>query len=352
MNGSQTIEEPAEPKNSVENIGKACNKGSDEVQTLIIIYYFGDNNESLHDYSTITLFASATDLDLSIYQIKQAIAFFLRTCSSSTDARSSAVEITPVSVGDGAVSSVCPDGPSIDGAPSSLAQLPLGISQHMIDSMIAVLGSESHIQELLDNIDRIHIVQGREPGDMNILENWCLQENTVFRKYFNHPVSPTSQSSIHFILAAGNMMPVPVPRVRIVSTSKSSDIYQRLFTTYHMIVKQAGLEWTISHRYSDFVDIHTRLLTQNHTDMGYIPQSKVPDIPGKEILKSSSIDDVVVKKRSVGLQKFIDDLLEIPSALSNHHGSYYYIFYLLNNFLTQVFSFVIFWHFKHGKACS
>ena len=214
-----------------------------------------------------------------------------------------------------------------------LVSLPFGISQRMIDSMIAVLASDSHIQELLDNIDRIHVVQGKEPGDMNILENWCLQENATFRKRFDPPASSKNQSTIHFILAAGNMMPVPIPRVRIVSTSKSSDIYQRLFTTYHMIVKQAGLEWTISHRYSDFVEIHNCLLTQNDTDVGYISSLKVPEIPGKELLKSSSVDDSVVKKRSIGLQKFIDDLLAIPAALSNHHGNIcqYLFMFLLEN---------------------
>ena len=99
----------------------------------------------------------------------------------------------------------------------------------------------------------------------------------------------------------------------------------------------------------DFVTLRSNLLAQEVTDVGYILPLRIPDIPSKEIGISryfllccmishcgvislyslalirdcsciSSVDDSTVKKRSVGLQRFVDGLFENPSALSNHHG--------------------------------
>ena len=212
---------------------------------LIVIYYFGDHQESLEDYSTLTMYARDEDLDLTIHQIKQIVYFFIKNNSTQPAVRKSfSGEVVPLA--DDIISPIHAEAAPLIPENHSI---PADIPARLIDGMIAVFSSEEHINQLVSNLERMHAVAGNEPGSLETLENWCLQDNIPLRRKLVGSEYNT-QKKLSFILSLGSLMPVPRPRVRIVSTSKNCDIYQRLYTEYHMIVKQAGLEWTISHRYS------------------------------------------------------------------------------------------------------
>lgn len=299
---------------------------------LLTVYYFGEEIGTCDNFTTITSILSAEDTRVNIHDIKKSIAYFLRQSSVDKEA----IKTGPVRIDITTVSPLFMPPESVDESSYSTPghahhDLP-GRHSHLPRSMLAVIASEKHVVEMLSNIERMNVVVGREPGALNTLENWCMQDSKCLRDdFFMAPAtnsSPTSLAGtstgwkgpkIDIILAGGNNMPVPRPRVAIAKTSTSSDMNDRPFTMYQMSVKQAGLEWNIAHRYSDFVALHTALVEQSPTDVGFIPRSRLPELPRKEIGPSNSVDESVVKKRTVGLQSFVRSLLSNPNALSNIH---------------------------------
>ena len=298
---------------------------------LLTVYYFGDDIGTCDDYSTITSILSPADHKVTIHEVKKTVAHFLRKSKIDREALKSG----PVTISNTTVSPLyCPDfvseadNEATDPAGSGSLYLDGHSSVH--SGMLAVIASEKHVVEIVSNIERMNVVVGKEPGALDTLENWCMQDSKCLTSEFFLAApsdAPTALGSrkvwkgpkVDIILAAGNKMPVPPPKVAIVKTSKAWDLREKQFTSYHMCVKQAGLEWMIAHRYSDFAALRVALLEQDPTDVGFIPRSRVPELPRKEIGPSNSVDDSVVKKRTVSLQTFVRELLSDPAALSNIH---------------------------------
>lgn len=248
----------AAPVSSPKARPKSISSDSDEV--LLAVYYFGDCIGSCEDYSTITTIVSGRDKEITIRDVKNTVAHFLQ--KSKLDRIS--LSQGPVTIDSSTISPLHEEEALGQAAPSSSSSVLLkaAVYDSLLTGMIAVIVSEDHVSEILSNIERMNIVVGREPGALNSLDNWCMKDSKKimtdeFLTPCNLPSSPilckaSSKVSkrIDIILAPGNKMPVPPPSVTIVSTSKVSDLNQKLYTVYHMIVKQAGLEWTIAHRYS------------------------------------------------------------------------------------------------------
>lgn len=300
---------------------------SNRSDVLLTIYYFGEDIGSCEDYSTITSIISEREGRLTIHEIKKSVSFFLRQNKVDMEA----IKAGPVTIESTTVSPLY----AVTREKNTLTALEVDDRSGIMNStlprnMIAVIASERHVSEILSNIERMNVVVGKEPGALNTLENWCMQDSKSLMDDFflvqsSADATETSCGKVwkgkrvDIILAGGNKMPVPKPQVTITNTTKTSDIHDRQYTLYHMTVKQAGLEWTIAHRYSDFVALHSSLLEQHPTDVGFIPKAILADPPRKELGPSNSVDDSVVKKRTVALQAFVKSLLSNPNALSNIH---------------------------------
>jgi hypothetical protein len=314
---------------------------ADEGEVLMTIYYFGNVIGSCEDYSTITSILSPADDKITIRDIKKSIAYFLRQSKLDREALKSgpvtisSTVVNPLFAAEEAPASASASGGSdgVDSAGSGGGQNASYPGEHsrLPRGMLAVIAMESHVADIVSNIERMNVVVGKEPGALNTLENWVLQDSKKIMDpfFFADPAAPSSGPTaarkgwsgrkIDIILSTGNRMPLSPPRVAITQTTLATDIHQRQYTVYHMLVKQAELEWKITHRYSDFPRLHEALVSQDPTDVGFIPRARIPDLPRKEIGPGSSVDHAVVKKRSVGLQTFVRNLVSCPAALSNIH---------------------------------
>lgn len=80
----------------------------------------------------------------------------------------------------------------------------------------------------------------------------------------------------------------------------------------------------------DFAKLHEALLSQSDSEMGYIPRNLLPHLTKKKI-HSRTLLESTVDKRRIKLSRYINTLVSIEQAMSNHYGIFYlfYLFYYL-----------------------
>mmetsp|Transcript_7811 Transcript_7811/g.11636 ORF Transcript_7811/g.11636 Transcript_7811/m.11636 type:complete len:818 (+) Transcript_7811:180-2633(+) len=123
---------------------------------------------------------------------------------------------------------------------------------------------------------------------------------------------------LNMVLARGHEMPAPTLRVALHQTRTATDMYGKSYTIYNLVVKQGGLEWTVERRYSDFAKLHESLGAQDESETGFIPRALLPHMPSKKLIKSRSLLPRTVDKRRIKLGRYINSLIALEPALSNH----------------------------------
>jgi hypothetical protein len=228
--------------------------------------------------------------------------------------------------------------------------------------------------------DSLMFVQGTDLRDLDLYSNWIRDDDkisfhdllvttttTTTSTRTSHHLSPSSTeedddrksgvegggdgcsgvgfhlpSVLSLILAHGYEMPAPNIRVLLQQTRTATDMYGKDYTVYNMVVIQGKLEWMIEHRYSgtvslplclslsidflchssssaDFVRLHEALLSQSEEEMGSIPRHLLPPLTTKK-LHSRSLKKSIVDKRRIKLGRYINTLVSIEQAMSNHYG--------------------------------
>lgn len=198
--------------------------------------------------------------------------------------------------------------------------------------------------------DSLMFVSGDHSQDLDLYSNWIHDDDDVMISELIHSVYKRTHREyddtdtplpppqvLPFVLAHGYEMPAPNIRVLLQKTRTATDMYGKSYTIYTMVVIQGKLEWTIEHRYSgqhflfslpppphesiqDFARLHEALLSQPEDEMGFIPRHLLPILTKKK-LKSRSLLSVTVDKRRIKLSRYINTLVSIEQALSNHYGA-------------------------------
>lgn len=74
----------------------------------------------------------------------------------------------------------------------------------------------------------------------------------------------------------------------------------------------------MEHRYSDFSALHEALCKQSSIETGYISRDQIPRMTTKKILSSKSMNAYTVDKRRIKLGKYMNQLICLEQAMSNH----------------------------------
>lgn len=104
------------------------------------------------------------------------------------------------------------------------------------------------------------------------------------------------------------------------SSSYTTSFSSSTYTAYVIRIVAGRKVWHVSHRYSDFVELHQSLRET-------IDKSILPRLPGKHILRFNNKDPTFVEKRRKGLEVYLRAVVRIESAWS----SPYLVHFLDNN---------------------